>query len=102
VVGQQNADIANTLQLWDVAVATVFWLCMGCTLAPPGEYNLTVHVRQRCGLMTNYFDHLLLLTQVAWADWASSIPSDPSSRLATTGLQLWDCAPVGEGELGPI
>jgi len=25
VVGQQNADIADTLQLRDVAVATIFW-----------------------------------------------------------------------------
>jgi len=28
VVGQQNADIANTLQLRDVAKATTFWLSM--------------------------------------------------------------------------
>jgi len=26
VVGQQNADIADTLQLRDVAMATTFWL----------------------------------------------------------------------------
>jgi len=26
VVGRQNADIANTLQLTDVAMATNFWL----------------------------------------------------------------------------
>jgi len=32
---------------------------MGCTLAPPGEYDWTVHVRRRFGLMSNYFDHLL-------------------------------------------
>jgi len=29
VVSQQNADIANTLQLRDVAMATTFWLLMG-------------------------------------------------------------------------
>jgi len=29
VVGQQNADIAGTLQLRDVAMATTFWLSMG-------------------------------------------------------------------------
>jgi len=40
VVCQQNADIANTLQLRDVAMATIFvFPCMGCTLAPPGEYD---------------------------------------------------------------
>jgi len=36
MVGQQNADIADTLQLRDVAVTTIFvFLYMGCTLAPP-------------------------------------------------------------------
>jgi len=39
VVGQQNADIANTLQL-DVAMATIFvFQYMGSTLAPPGEFD---------------------------------------------------------------
>jgi len=28
VVGRQNADIADTLQLRDVAMATTFWLLM--------------------------------------------------------------------------
>jgi len=28
VVGRQNADIADTLQLKDVAMATTFWLSM--------------------------------------------------------------------------
>jgi len=32
----------------------------GCTLAPPGEYDWTVRVRRRCGLMSNYFDQLLI------------------------------------------
>ena len=31
------------------------------TLAPPGEYNWTIRLRRWCGLMSNYFDHLLLL-----------------------------------------
>jgi len=40
VVGQQNAGIADTLQLRDIAMPTIFvFLYMGCTLAPPGEYN---------------------------------------------------------------
>jgi len=34
---------------------------MGCTLAPPGEYDRTVRVRRLCGLMSSYFDHLLIL-----------------------------------------
>ena len=29
-------------------------------LAPPGEYDLTVHLWRRCGLMSNYFDQLLV------------------------------------------
>ena len=29
MVGQQNADIADTLQLRDVAMATTFWFSMG-------------------------------------------------------------------------
>jgi len=29
VVGRQNADIADTLQLRNVAMATTFWLSMG-------------------------------------------------------------------------
>ena len=29
MVGQQNADIADTLQLKEVAMATTFWLSMG-------------------------------------------------------------------------
>jgi len=33
-----------------------------CTLAQPGEYNSTVHFRRRCGLMTNYFDHIIIIS----------------------------------------
>ena len=29
MVGRQNADIADTLQLRDVAMATTFWLSLG-------------------------------------------------------------------------
>ena len=29
------------------------------TLVPPGKYNWTICLRQWCGLMSNYFDHLL-------------------------------------------
>ena len=31
------------------------------TFAPPGEYDWTVRLRWRCGLMWNYFDHLFTL-----------------------------------------
>jgi len=39
VVGRQNADIADTLQLRDVAMETIFWLSM--------DYNL------RCMIASN-------------------------------------------------
>jgi len=29
-------------------------------VAPPVEFHCTVHVRQRCGLLSSYFDRLLL------------------------------------------
>jgi len=41
--------------------------CVTCTLAQPDENDCTVHVRvgrmkvRRCGLMSNFFDDLLLL-----------------------------------------
>jgi len=35
---------------------------VGCTLATPGEYHWTVHVRRRCGLLSNYSDHLLRIS----------------------------------------
>ena len=31
------------------------------TFAPPSEYDWTVRLRQRCGFMLNYFDHLLII-----------------------------------------
>ena len=39
------------------AQESMYWV--GCTLAPPDEYHWTVHVRRRCGLLSNFFDHLL-------------------------------------------
>jgi len=65
VVGRQNADIAGTLHVRHVAMATIFWLSiLECTSAPPGECDWTVCVWRRCSLMSNYFDHLLLQYQV--------------------------------------
>ena len=34
------------------------------TLAPPGEQNWTICLQRQCSLMSNYFDHLLLLLLV--------------------------------------
>jgi len=33
---------------------------MWCTFAPPDEYDVAVHVRWRCGLLSDYFDHSLI------------------------------------------
>jgi len=55
-------DIAEMEVLTDAAMTTTFgYLYIGCSLASPGEYDLTVHLRRRCGFMSNYFDHLWLL-----------------------------------------
>jgi len=61
VVGRQNADTADILHTGDVAMASIFWLSVHIQriLASPGEYKSTVHVWRRCGLMSNYFYHLL-------------------------------------------
>jgi len=68
VVGQQNADTADALHRRELPWQSLFgFLYMGCTLAPPGEYNWTVQVQWRCGLMPNYFDNLLLLGSIAAA-----------------------------------
>jgi len=43
VVGRQNADIADTLQLRDVAIATTFWPSMGynfgCMIASDTQFD---------------------------------------------------------------
>ena len=39
----------------------VWWECRSrCMLAQAGEYDWTVHVLRRCGLLSNYFDHLVI------------------------------------------
>jgi len=55
-----------TQQKWAEPVEMPFglWTWLGPrnhVLAPPGEHEWTVHVRRRCGLRSNYFDHLLSL-----------------------------------------
>jgi len=67
VVGRQNADIADTMHLRDLAMATNFgFLYMRCTFTPPGKYDWTVHVWWRCSLMSNYFDHLYFSRDRLW------------------------------------
>ena len=77
VVGRQNADTADILHTGDVAMASIIWLSVHiqCTLAPPGEYKWTVRVWRRCGLMSNYFDHLLYFLGKNHHLTAESIPT---------------------------
>jgi len=37
---------------------------MGCTLAPPGEYNWTVHVWRRCGLFVRLLWPLVVVVVI--------------------------------------
>jgi len=60
-----DEDIANFEVLRDVGHSNRFWLSIYEVHIPPGEYDWTVHVWRRCGLMSNYFDHLLLLARIA-------------------------------------
>jgi len=56
-VGHQNADIAfaNTQQLRDIAIATIFWLSIyGAHI----WIWLNHPLWQRCGLISTYFEHL--------------------------------------------
>jgi len=55
------------------------FLYMACTLAPPGEYDWSVHVLRRCGLTLNYFDHLLLL-HVSITRWYWAKTTEPITR----------------------
>jgi len=45
VVGQQNADIADSLQPRDVAMATIFWLSMGYNFGCMIASNTLFHSR---------------------------------------------------------
>jgi len=38
-LGLSDENIADTEVLRDVAMATVYWLSIWCTLVPPGEYD---------------------------------------------------------------
>jgi len=51
------------VQSYSPGCANVPW--WEVTLAPPGDYDWTVRLRRRCGLMSNYFDHLLPYSQMA-------------------------------------
>ena len=50
--------IQSARQGTELVQSKCWWQCI---LAQPGKYDWTIRVRQRCGLMSNYFDHMLLL-----------------------------------------
>ena len=55
--------------LRDVGMATIFWLSIyGVHIDATWRLRLNRRVRRRCGLMSNYFDHLLWPPCVADAD----------------------------------
>ena len=47
MVGRQNTDVANTLQLRDVAMATTFWLSMGYNFSCMAANDLLFDSRGR-------------------------------------------------------
>ena len=63
MIGRQNADIADTLHLTDIEMATIFgFLYMGCTvchLANTSEPSVCCGDAAVCQITLNYFDHLL-------------------------------------------
>jgi len=60
-------------------MANIFgFLYLRCTLAPLDEYDWIVRVRRRCGLMSNYFDHLLSLL-TADLGWHTAFARSSSS-----------------------
>jgi len=51
-----------SFRIWVWWVPSAPCITWGWTLAQPGEYDSTVHVRQRGGVTSNYFDHLFHVT----------------------------------------
>ena len=57
-----NKSAVDILKVTKQGTELVWCACLWvCILVPPGKYDWTIRVWRRCGLMSNYFDHLLLL-----------------------------------------
>jgi len=66
------------------------------TWARPGEYDWTIRLWRRCGIMSNYFDHLLLFMQTVCSTVRWSLLTVVSSIVVTVaGI----CNSVGGGVL---
>jgi len=66
------------------------------TLAPPGEYDWTVRLRRRCGLTSNYLDHLFQLAVEMFKSLQMRTSLRPDARVLkytwTYTLDcLWNC-----------
>ena len=63
-------------------------------LAPSGEHDRMIRARQRCGLMSNYFDHLLLLFVTSCTATKPKLLHARRQNLRTTQTKLvsWHAA----------
>jgi len=60
-----DMSAVNILKVTQQCTGLVWCKCRWeCILAQPGECNCIVHVQRRCGLSSNYFDHLFILPSV--------------------------------------
>jgi len=74
VVSRQNADIAGTLHLRDVVMASIFWLSIyGGAHWRHLVKTTEPSVWRRCG-HTNYFDHLFVIMTFMYTKVAFLMP----------------------------
>ena len=72
MVCQQNADIADILQLRDVAMGNIFFAFYTCGAHWHHPANMTELFV--CGLTSNYFDHLFYSLYPLVCSWHYSLP----------------------------
>jgi len=63
ILGAKNGPAVDIFKMTQQGAALVRWRCLlgctrcRCTLVQPGEYDWTIHMCRRYGLMSNYFNH---------------------------------------------
>jgi len=69
---------------------------MACTLAPPGEYDWTVHVRRRWGFLSYYFDHLfcIFFTVLNVSNLRILTHFNTANLYTLQCIQNWQCFPA--------